>query len=169
MDARRNSLENRSRSELRRGFDIRDFNAADSQKNRSQFLRRISMKRVLFVLGVVLFLFTGCTEEELSRVDAAAVAVKDMGTLAEGVVNSPAAIVIPPDWRLYISLASAAMLAVGNGWQSVRQKKTRLALEEVVVGNEAVKKGKDFADAQNAAQSVGTAKLVSGIRKQVAA
>ena len=61
------------------------------------------------------------------------------------------------------------MLAAGNAWQTLRQKKTMLALEEVVVGNEAVKKGKVFADAQNAAQSVSTAKLVSGIRKQVTA
>jgi len=127
------------------------------------------MKRILFVLVVGLFVFTGCSEEELNRVDAAAETVADAGTLAEGVASSPAAAVIPPDWRLYISLAGAAMLAAGNAWQSLRQKKTRLALEEVVVGNEAVKKGKDFAESQNAAQSVGTAKIVSGIRKKVAA
>lgn len=127
------------------------------------------MKRMLFVIVIGLFIFVGCTEEELSRIDAAAETVKDAGGLAESVVTSPAAAVIPPDWRLYISLAGAGMLAVGNAWQSLRQKKTTLALEEVVVGNEAVKKGKDFSDAQNAAQSVGTAKLVSGIRKQVAA
>jgi hypothetical protein len=127
------------------------------------------MKRMLFVIVIGLFVITGCTEEELSKVDAAAKTIKDTGALAEGVVNSPAAVVIPPDWRLYLSLGSAAMLAVGNAWQSVRQKKTRLALEEVVVGNEATKKGKNFVDAQNAAQSVSTAKLVSGIRKKVAA
>ena len=127
------------------------------------------MKSIMFVLVIGLFVFTGCTEEELSRVDAAAETVKDTGALAETVVSSPAGAAIPPDWRLYISLAGAGMLAAGNAWQSLRQKKTRLALEEVVVGNEAVKKGKDFADAQNAAQSVGTAKLVSGIRKKVTA
>jgi hypothetical protein len=127
------------------------------------------MKRYIFVIVIVLFVFVGCTEEELSRVDAAAVAVKDTGALAESVVNSPAAVVIPPDWRLYISLSSAAMMAVGNAWRSLRQKKTRQALEEVVIGNEAAKKGKDFADAQNSSQSVSTAKLVSGIRKKVAA
>ena len=127
------------------------------------------MKRILFVIVVGLFVFTGCTEEELSRVDAAAETVADAGALAEGVASSPASAVIPPDWRLYISLAGAAMLAIGNAWQSLRQKKTRLALEEVVVGNEAAKKGKDFADAQNAAQSVDTAKIVTGIRKKVAA
>ena len=127
------------------------------------------MKRILFVLVVGLFVFAGCSEEELSRVDAAAVTVKDAGVLAEGVASSLAAAVIPPDWRLYISLAGAGMLAIGNAWQSLRQKKTRLALEEVVVGNEAVKKGKDFAEFQNAAQSVSTAKIVSGIRKKVVA
>jgi len=127
------------------------------------------MKRILFVLMIGLFVFTGCTEDELLKVDAAAKTVKETGALTETVISSPAAAVIPPDWRLYISLAGAAMLAIGNAWQSLRQKKTQLALEEVVVGNEAVKKGKDFSDAQNAAQSVSTAKLVSGIRKQVAA
>ena len=127
------------------------------------------MKRILFVLMIGLFVFTGCTEDELLKVDAAAKTVKETGALTETVISSPAAAVIPPDWRLYISLAGAAMLAIGNAWQSLRQKKTQLALEEVVVGNEAVKKGKDFSDAQNAAQSVSTAKLVSGIRKKVAA
>lgn len=169
MDARRNSLENRSRSELRRGFDIRDFNAADGQKNRTQFLRSNIMKRILFILMVGLFVFAGCTEEELLKVDAAAETIKDTGTLTETVLSSPAAVVIPPDWRLYISLAGAAMLAAGNAWQSLRQKKTQLALEEVVVGNEAVKKGTDFSEAQKTAQSVTTTKLVSGIRRQVVA
>ena len=127
------------------------------------------MKRILFVIVVGLFVFTGCTEEELSKVDAAAETVKDVGVLAEGVASSPAAAVIPPDWKLYISLAGAGMLVLSNAWQSLRQKKTRIALEEVVIGNEAVKKGKDFAESQNAAQSVSTAKIVSGIRKKVAA
>ena len=127
------------------------------------------MKRIMFVLMIGLFVFTGCSEEELSRVDAAAETVADTGALAETVVSSPAGAAIPPDWRLYISLGGAVMLAAGNAWQSLRQKKTRQALEEVVVGNEAVKKGTGFSDAQNAAQSVGTAKLVSGIRKKVAA
>src|SRR6056297_3294747 len=125
------------------------------------------MKRIIYVLMIVLFVFAGCTEEELARMDAAAETVKDTGALTETVVNSPAAGVIPPDWRLYLSLAGAAMLAVGNAWQSVRQKTTKQALEEVVVGNEAVKKGTDFKTAQNTAQSVSTVKLVSGIRKQV--
>mgnify|MGYP005851529571 CR=1 FL=1 len=125
------------------------------------------MKRIVFVLMIGLFVFSGCTEEQLAKVDAAAETVKDAGKLTETVVSSPAAGVIPPDWRLYLSLAGAAMLAAGNAWQSIRQKKTKLALEEVVVGNEAVKKGKDFAEAQTAAQSVSTVKLVSGIRKQV--
>jgi len=64
-------------------------------------------------------------------------------------------------------MAAAAMLAGANAWQSVRGKKTMHALEEVVVGNEAVKKGADFIDAQNTAQSVSTVKLVGSIRKKV--
>lgn len=124
--------------------------------------------RTMFVVLIALFVFTGCTEYQLKQTDEAVLRVADAGQLTEALLNSPAAAVIPPDWRLYISLASAVMLAGANAWQSVRGKKTLLALEEVVVGNEAVKKGKGFTDAQNTAQSVSTVKLISGIRKKVA-
>ncbi len=124
------------------------------------------MKTTIVVL-IALFAFTGCTQWQLRQVDSASEALADAGRLTETLLNSPAAAVIPPDWRLYISLAGAAMLAGANAWQSARGKKTFLALQEVVVGNEAVKKGKSFTDAQNTAQSVSTVKLVSSIRKKV--
>lgn len=123
--------------------------------------------KTMFVVLITLFVFTGCTQWQLKRIDTASVTLADAGRLTETLLNSPASVVIPPDLRLYISLASAVMLAAGNAWQSVRGKKTLLALQEVVVGNEAVKKGKDFIDAQNTAQSVSTVKMVSNIKKKL--
>ena len=124
------------------------------------------MKTMLIVL-ITLFVFTGCTQWQLRQVDTASETLADAGRFTETLLNSPAAAVIPPDLRLYISLSAAVMLAASNAWQSVRGKKTMHALEEVVVGNEAVKKGKDFTDAQNTAQSVSTVKLVGNIRRKV--
>ncbi len=121
----------------------------------------------MFIVLIALFVFTGCTQCQLRRLDTASETLADTGRLTGTLLSSPAAAVIPPDWRLYISLAGAVMLAGANAWQSVRGKKTMHALQEVVVGNEAVKKGKDFTDAQNTAQSVSTVKLVGGIRKKV--
>jgi hypothetical protein len=123
--------------------------------------------RIIFVLCIALFVFTGCTQWQLRRLDTASVTLADAGRFTETLLNSPAAAVIPPNLRLYISLGAAVMLAGANAWQSVRGKKTLHALQEVVVGNEAVKKGADFTDAQNTAQSVSTVKLVSNIRKKV--
>ena len=123
--------------------------------------------KTTFVVAITLFVFTGCTHCQLRRLDSVSVAAADAGRLTGTLLSSPAAAAIPPDLRLYISLAAAVMLAGANAWQSVRGKKTLHALEEVVVGNEAVKKGKNFTDAQNTAQSVSTVKMVSSIKKKL--
>jgi len=58
-----------------------------------------------------------------------------------------------------------AVIAVILGWR--KQVNTK-ALKEVVQGNEIMKKGTDFKDAQNMAQSESTTELVNKIRTKVA-
>lgn len=125
------------------------------------------MKKIMLVVVMGLFVYAGCTEVQLRQADEVASAAMDVAGAAETVVNSPAGAVLPPDWRLYISLASALVLAAGNAWQSVRGKRTKAALEEVVAGNEAVKKGAEFSAAHNAAQSAATRQMVAAIRSSL--
>lgn len=58
-----------------------------------------------------------------------------------------------------------AILTIILGW---RKHVNSQALKEVVLGNEIMKKGKDFKDAQNIAQSEATVELVNKIREKVA-
>ena len=105
----------------------------------------------------------------MSQADETAQAAVDIAAATGGVVSSPAGVLIPPDWKFYISMASAIALGLANGWQAFRNSQTKNALEEVVIGNEAVKSGKDFKEAQAAAQSASTVKQVAQIRKEIAA
>ena len=89
------------------------------------------MKRwMLFTIVVVVIVcgLAACTEDQMQVADKAAGTAADVVQTAEGVVNSPAGFLIPPDIRLVISLAGALVLGAANGWQAFRNGQTQKAM-----------------------------------------
>lgn len=78
-----------------------------------------------------LLLFVGCTDEQLSQADRTAGDVNNLITAGQGLLATPAAAALPPDWRLYGSLVLAAgSIAVGayKQWRLTLMTKTTKAI-----------------------------------------
>lgn len=91
------------------------------------------MKSMLFSLCVLCALcgFIGCTEQQLSQADRTAADVNNLIAAGQGLLATPAAAALPPDWRLYGSMALAAgSIAVGayKQWRLTLMTKTTKAI-----------------------------------------
>ena len=89
------------------------------------------MKTILFSVIVAVALTAGCNDEQLERADRAAAGVGTAITTAEGILATPAGQALPPDWRLYGSLAVAAgSIALGayKQWRLSIMTKTTKAI-----------------------------------------
>ena len=90
------------------------------------------MKHIFFSLCVLCVLCGfGCNDEQLERADRAAAGVGTAITTAEGILATPAGQALPPDWRLYGSLAVAAgSIALGayKQWRLSIMTKTTKAI-----------------------------------------
>ena len=140
------------------------------------------MKQVILIIAVVacIMLLTGCEPEDVKRLH---VQVTDPnGTLqvaAENVEDAigPLTVLVKtlpiPHSNVILAALTAisAAIALIKSW---REKQVTTALEEVVIGNEALKKTEGFEKekfekAQNAAQSVGTTAKITQIRNKLTA
>ena len=97
---------------------------------------------MILITSVVLSLFIvgSCNEELLESADRA---VADANNIAAGikvVLESPAGPMIPPDWRLYGSLAVLLTSAAANGYQKWRGSQMTKTTKAIVKGIEAAEK-----------------------------
>lgn len=88
------------------------------------------MKPVLFSLCVLCAL-CGCSEQQFSRADRTAADVNNLITAGQAILATPAAAALPPDWRLYGSMAVAAgsiVLGAYKQWRLTLMTKTTKAI-----------------------------------------
>lgn len=83
-----------------------------------------------------LLLFVGCTPEQLSQADRTAGDVNNLITAGQGLLATPAAAALPPDWRLYGELAVGAGLIVLNAYKQWRLTLMTKTTKAIVKGIE---------------------------------
>ncbi|MCJ7805471.1 hypothetical protein MUP46_02410 [Patescibacteria group bacterium] len=88
------------------------------------------------VLLSVLCVLCGCTKQQLNQADRTAGDVNNLITAGQRLLATPAAAAIPPDWRLYGSLALAAGSIVVGAYKQMRLTLMTKTAKAIVKGIE---------------------------------
>ncbi len=94
--------------------------------------------RILLItvfLGLVTFT-AGCDEEQLKSFDKIVTDANEIVTTGQGVLQSPAGALLPPDLRLYGTIAIALASIGVNSWQKVRAVLMTKTTKAIVKGIE---------------------------------
>jgi hypothetical protein len=86
---------------------------------------------IVFFAVFCLLSVAGCTEEQLGQADRTAADVNNLITAGQAILATPAAAALPPDWRLYGSMAVAAgsiVLGAYKQWRLTLMTKTTKAI-----------------------------------------
>jgi len=87
-----------------------------------------------------LFIIGSCNERQLDRTDQIVADANSLVTIGGAILESPGARVIPPDWRLYGSLAVLLGSALTNGYQKWRGSQMTKTTKAIVKGIEKAEK-----------------------------
>ena len=86
---------------------------------------------------IVTVLTIGCEEQQLERVDKVVTDANSVVTAGEAMLQSPAGALLPPDLRLYGTVALALASIAVNSWQKVRMTLMKKTTKAIVKGIEA--------------------------------
>ena len=90
---------------------------------------------MLLSILIIAISFVGC-EEELLKIDRV---VSDVNTVAQGtqaVLESPAGLLIPPEWKLYGALGVVLANVLIIGWEEWRNRTMKKTTKAIVIGIE---------------------------------
>jgi hypothetical protein len=91
---------------------------------------------IVFLAVFCLLPLSGCTDEQLTQADRTAADVNNLITAGQAILATPAAAALPPDWRLYGSLAVAAGSIIIGAYKQMRLTLMTKTTKAIVKGIE---------------------------------